>query len=69
MSTIFDYEPYRNLLKNRKVKQEDLIKLGIINRGNASSLKQNKPLRTDTLEKLCSYFHCQFNDLIRHYEK
>lgn len=69
MITIFDYEPYRKLLKNRNVKQEEIIKLGIINRSNASSLRQNKPVRTDTLEKLCSYFHCQFNDLIQHYDE
>lgn len=63
---MFDYEPYRQLLINRGVKQEHLIKQGIINRGNASSLKQNTPVNTATLEKLCQYFNCQFSDLIRH---
>lgn len=63
---MYDYEPYRKLLKERKIKQNKLIEQGIINRTNASSLKNNRAVTTDTLEKLCKYFHCQFNDLIRH---
>ncbi len=65
---MYSYEPYRELLERRGIKQSQLINEGIINRNNASSLKQNKAVTTDTLEKLCNYFHCQFNDLIRHYE-
>lgn len=65
---MYDYQPYRNILKNKGIKQEELIKKGIINRGNASSLKNNKAVTTDTLEKLCTFFDCQFNDLIKHYK-
>lgn len=65
---MYNYEPYRNLLKERGIKQNKLIEKGIINRSNASSLKNNKAVTTDTLEKLCTYFNCQFNDLIQHYE-
>ena len=67
--SMYDYEPYREMLKRRNVKQSQLINDGIINRNNASSLKQNKALTTDTLEKLCNYFDCQFNDLVRHYKE
>ena len=63
---MYDYGPYRNLLKERDIKQNQLINEGIINRSNASSLKNNKAVTTDTLEKLCTYFKCQFNDLVRH---
>lgn len=65
---MYDYEPYRNLLEKRGIKQNQLIKEGIINRSNASSLKNNIAVTTDTLEKLCNYFNCQFNDLVRHYD-
>lgn len=63
---MYNYEPYRKLLKKKGVEQETLIKQNVINRGNASSLKQNKPLNVNTLEKLCTYFNCQFSDLIEH---
>lgn len=69
MITFFNYNPYRNLLKELGIKQEQLIKEGIINRQNASSLKQNKPIRTDTLDKLCDRLNCQFSDLIEHYKE
>lgn len=65
---MYDYQPYRNILKDKGIKQEELIKKGIINRGNASSLKNNRAVTTDTLEKLCTFFDCQFNDLIQHYK-
>ena len=63
---MYNYEPYRKKLKVNNIKQEQLIKDGIINRSNASSLKNNKAVTTDTLEKLCNYFHCQFSDLVEH---
>jgi DNA-binding Xre family transcriptional regulator len=65
---MYDYQPYRNILKAKGIKQEELIKKGIINRGNASSLKNNRAVTTDTLEKLCTFFGCQFNDLVQHYK-
>ncbi len=66
---MYNYDPYRDMLKNRGVKQEQLIREGVINRGNASSLKNNVAVTTDTLEKLCTYFKCQFSDLVKHYEE
>lgn len=63
---MYNYNPYRKLLQENNIKQEQLIKQGIINRSNASSLKNNRPVTTDTLEKLCDYFDCQFNDLVEH---
>lgn len=66
---MYSYEPYRKLLKERGIKQNQLIEQGIINRSNASSLKNNKAVTTDTLEKLCNYFNCQFNDLVKHYDE
>ena len=63
---MYNYNPYRKLLNERGIKQQELINKGIINRSNASSLKNNIAVTTDTLEKLCSFFDCQFSDLIEH---
>lgn len=66
---MYNYDPYRKLLKDRKIKQEQLIKEKIINRSNASSLKNNIAVTTDTLEKLCTFFNCQFDDLVVHIQE
>lgn len=66
---MYDYEPYRNILKRNGISQNKLIEAGVINRSNASSLKNNKAVTTDTIEKLCTYFDCQFNEIVRHYKE
>lgn len=63
---MYNYNPYRNLLKEKGILQAQLIKEGVINRQNASKLKNNKSVTIETLEKLCKYFRCQFSDLIEH---
>lgn len=66
---MYDYEPYRKLLKKRKIKQSELIEKGIINRQNASKLKNNKSITLDTLDNICNKLHCDFSDIVRHYEE
>lgn len=66
---MYNYNPYRKLLNERGIKQQELINKGIINRSNASSLKNNIAVTTDTLEKLCSFFNCQFSDLVEHIDE
>ena len=63
---MYDYEPFRQLLKDKNIKQSTLINEGVINRHNASKLKNNKSLTIDTLHKLCKYFDCQFSDIVRY---
>ena len=66
---MFDYEPYRNLLKERKLKQSDLIERNVINRQNASKLKNNQSITLDTLDKICNKLDCDFSDIVRHYKE
>lgn len=66
---MFTYEPYRRFLKENNIKQEELIKKGVIGRNNASSLKNNKPMRIDILDKLCNELNCQFNDIVEHIQE
>lgn len=63
---MFDYEPYRELLKKRGIKQQELIDKGIINRQNASKLKHNKSITLDTLDNICNKLGCDFTDIVRH---
>ena len=63
---MYDYEPYRKLLVDKGIKQQELIDKGVINRNNATSLKHNKAVTTDTIDKICNYFDCDFNEIVRH---
>lgn len=63
------YEPYRNILKKKGIKQQDLINDGTINPRIAGSLKNNKSVTIETLEKICNRLNCQFNDLVEHIQE
>ncbi len=63
---MFNYDPLRKTLKEKGITQEKLIKENVINRQNATSIKHNKPMRTDTLDKICQYLNCDFQNIIKH---
>ena len=65
---MFNYEPYRKLLKEKNIKGYELIKDNTINARVASSLKNNKSVTVETLDKLCTRLNCQFSDLVEHIE-
>ena len=54
------------MLANRKVKSKVLAEHIGITEANLSLLKQGKVkgVRFDTLEKICSYLHCQPGDIL-----
>lgn len=64
---MFTYDGYREMLKLRGIKQQDIINDKTINARIASSLKNNKSVTVETLEKLCDRLNCDFGDLIKHY--
>lgn len=65
---IIDYTPYRDLLKNKGIKQQELINAGVINTRVANQLKHNRSVTLETLDKICNKLHCDFSDLVRHIE-
>ena len=66
---MFTYDPYRNMLKRRDIKQQELIKDKTINARIANQLKHDKSVTIETLDKICKRLDCQFNDLIRHIDE
>lgn len=66
---MFDYEPYRELLKKRNIKQYDLTKEGIINSRIANQLKHNRSITLETLDSICTKLDCDFSDIVRHYKE
>ncbi len=63
---MFNYDPYRELLERRNIKQQELINDNTINTRIANYLKHNESVTVNTLEKLCKRLNCQFNDLVKH---
>ena len=63
---LYNYEPYRNTLKRLNIKQADILKDKTINTQNANRLKNNLPITTDTIDKLCTRLNCQPNDIMQH---
>lgn len=66
---MFTFEPYRKLLKEKNIKGYDLIKDNTINSRIASSLKNDKSVTLETLDKICNRLNCQFNDLVEHIQE
>ena len=63
---MYNYEPYRETLKKMNIKQADILKDKTINSQNANRLKNNLPITTDTIDKLCTRLNCQPNDIMKH---
>lgn len=66
---MFTYDGYRELLKEKGIKQQEIIKDNTINARIANSLKNNKSVTVETLDKLCDRLDCDFGDLIKHYKE
>lgn len=58
---MISYEPMKRLMKERGIRNKDLIDAGL-NPFVTLSLGQN--IKTDTLDALCSFFKCDVSDLI-----
>lgn len=63
---MYNYDPYRDTLKRLDIKQADILKDKTINTQNANRLKNNLPITTDTIDKLCTRLNCQPNDIMKH---
>lgn len=62
---MIDYTPYRVLLKNRNLKQQELINKGIINSRIANAIKHDKSITLDTLDKICEQLDCEYEEIVR----
>lgn len=60
---IISYEPLWKTMREKKISQYRLLKSGIDNR-TLDSLKKNKNITLNTLEKLCRILDCTPNDIV-----
>lgn len=67
MIVIISYNPLWETMKEKNISQYKLLKLGIDNR-TLDSLKKNKNITLNTLEKLCLILDCTPNDIVEFIE-
>ena len=61
------YDPLWKTLEEKEVSQYRLIAEGI-SRSTLNRLKHNKPVSTETLDKLCRILQCTISDVIEYCE-
>lgn len=65
---MFNYNPLWRTMKNKGITQYNLIKDYSFSTGTLDSLRKNKSVTVNTIEKLCLILDCTPNDVI-HIEK
>lgn len=65
MPIIFD--PLWETMKQKNISTYALIKQGF-SKGTLDRLKHNRPVTTDTIEKLCKLVDCSPNDIMKYVE-
>ncbi len=60
---MISYEPLFHTLVKKGMKQTDLLKAGLSSTIIAK-FKKNQHVNTATLDKICQYLNCTFNDII-----
>lgn len=64
MILIISHEPLWLTMKERNISQYQLLKRGLDNK-TLDSLKKNKNITMNTLEKLCTIIRCTANDVVK----
>ena len=59
------YDRLWKTMAEKEVTQYQLITKGV-SHSTLTQLKKNRPVRTDTLEKLCSILNCRIEDIIEY---
>ena len=61
---MISYEPFYRTLKEKGVSTYKLINEYGVSRSLLDRLKHNKPIRTVTLNDLCTILHCRVEDIL-----
>ena len=68
MFNMIDYSPLWETMEQKGITQYQLLKSGIDNK-TLDSLKKNKNITLNTLEKLCRILECQdLNKIVKFYD-
>ena len=63
------YKPLLKLLIDRNMKKTDLSNILGLSPTTVAKIAKNERISTENLEKICSYFKCQFSDVIEYVDE
>lgn len=61
---IFCYYKLFNMLREKKLKQQDLEKMAGVSSSSINKLTHNKNVNTEILEKICTALDCELADIV-----
>ena len=61
---MISYEKFWITLKKKKVTQYALVKNHKISTGLLARMRNNEPVSTATIDRLCNILHCKVQDII-----
>lgn len=65
VSTIIDYSPLWETMKEKGVTQYKILKDGILDNKTLDAIKKGNNMTLLTVERLCRYLDCTPNDIVR----
>lgn len=65
---MISYEPLRKTMKSRNISSYTLINKAGFSGNTLQRIKDNKPMSTTTIDKLCKVLKCGVTDIIEYIE-
>lgn len=63
---MISYKPFQNLLIDREIKKQDLLKITGISSATMAKLNTNEYVSLEVIDKLCTALGCQPGNLLEH---
>ena len=68
LSVAFSYKPLWKLLIDKELSKKELMRETGISKSTMDKMGRGQPVSMDIIERLCSHFHCQIEDVVEHVE-
>lgn len=62
----FSYKPLWKLLIDKDMSKKQLMEVTNISKSTMDKMGRSEQVSMDIIDKICSYFHCNINDVIEH---
>lgn len=62
----FSYKPLWKLLIDKDMPKKQLMKVTGISKSTMDKMGRSEQVSLDIIDRICSYFHCDINDVIEH---
>lgn len=62
----FSYKPLWKLLIDKDMSKKQLMEVTSISKSTMDKMGRSEQVSMDIIDRICSYFHCNINDVIEH---